>query len=151
MSTYSCSLLSSINHLHAQSHTNPTLHRTGDLRAPRQILLPRVRLQHKSFYSISYSHLHLALQVSHSMHTAYTTITCTWHLAHRPFPTSPRYRFIHHKIGINIGKPMGRHPFPVTYSQQPKKRPKRGPRSHDLRFVLCSSFDRLSKSQNRST
>ena len=50
-----------------------------------------------------------------------------------------------------MGKPMGRHPIPVTYSQKPKKGPKRGPRSRDIRFVLCSSFDRLSKSQNRST
>jgi hypothetical protein len=36
----SSSLLSSVNHLHAQSHQNPTPHRTGDLCAPRQILLP---------------------------------------------------------------------------------------------------------------
>jgi hypothetical protein len=150
-STNSSSLLSSISHLHEQSHTNPTPHRTGDLCTPRQILLPRVRLQHKSFYSISYSHLHLALQVSHSMHRAYTTITCTWNLAHRLFPTSPRCLFIHYKIGLNMGKPMGRHPFPITYSQQPKKRPKRGSRSCNLCFILRSSFDRISKSQNRST
>jgi hypothetical protein len=47
-----------------------------------------------------------------------------------------------------MGKPMGRHLIPITYSQKPKKGPKRGTRSRDLRFVLHSSFDRLSKSQN---
>jgi hypothetical protein len=46
MSTKSYSLLLSyVNQLHAQSPQNPTPHRTGDLRAPRQILLPRDRLQ----------------------------------------------------------------------------------------------------------
>jgi hypothetical protein len=42
-----------------------------------------------------------------------------------------------------MGKPMGRHPNPITQYQKPKK----GSISCDLHFVLCSSFDRLSKSK----
>jgi len=50
-----------------------------------------------------------------------------------------------------MGKPMGLHPNPITYSQKQKKGPKRGLRSHDLCFILRSSFDRVSKFQNSST
>jgi len=35
-------------------------------------------------------------------------------LSHRPLLTSPSYLFMHYKRGINMGKPMGRHPIPVT-------------------------------------
>jgi hypothetical protein len=55
--------------------SKPTPHRTGDLRAPRQILLPELGHNTKPSYTVctqaSYNHLHLALQVlTHSMHKA---------------------------------------------------------------------------------
>ena len=31
-----------------------------------------------------------------------------------------------YKIGLGMGKPMGRHPYPITYSQNPKRDPKVG-------------------------
>jgi hypothetical protein len=74
-----------------------TLHRTGDLHAPFQILLPQARSRHKASYNmyaqsllqyvctkprkISYNRLYLALQVSHRMHKAKS---CRF-----PFLTSP--------------------------------------------------------------
>jgi hypothetical protein len=41
-------------------------------------------------------------------------------------------------MGLSMGKPMGRHPFPITYSQKPKKGPKSGPRflQSPLRLAL---------------
>ena len=34
--------------------------------------------------------------------------------------------FIDYKMGLNVGKPTGRHPFPVTSTQNPKMDPKIG-------------------------
>jgi hypothetical protein len=102
--------------------TKPTPHRTGDLCAPRQI--------HNT--EPSYNHLHLALQV---LNTQYARSLLTIHtgLALSKIPyiscTNPtqislisQIPFIHHlatylyitKGGLNMGKPMGRHPIPVT-------------------------------------
>jgi hypothetical protein len=60
----------------------PNPHRTGDLRAPRQALLPRARLQHKA--SLQSLALSSASSHAHSMHKANSTtfiqlITCTQH------------------------------------------------------------------------
>jgi hypothetical protein len=55
----SSSLLSSFNLLTSTKPLNPTLHRTGDLRAPLHILFPELG----TTQSDSYNHLHLALQV----------------------------------------------------------------------------------------
>jgi hypothetical protein len=56
--------------------TKPTLHRTGDLRAPFHILLPRYWHNTKP----SYNHLHVALQV---LNTEYAqSIYNYFHLAH---------------------------------------------------------------------
>ena len=42
-------------------------------------------------------------------------------------PTYIAYPSIYtYKIGLNMGKPMGRHPIPVTYSQIPKRTQKKG-------------------------
>jgi hypothetical protein len=40
--------------------------------------------------------------------------------------TLPSYLFILYNIGLNMGKPMGRHPFPITLTQNPKRAPKVG-------------------------
>jgi hypothetical protein len=40
--------------------------------------------------------------------------------------TSPSYLFIHYKIGLSMGKPMGRHPHTHYIILNPKKGPKRG-------------------------
>jgi hypothetical protein len=66
-STHSCSLLASISHLHAQSHKNPTPHRTGDLRI--SLDPPSLRYIINPF-TLSYNDLHLAIQVLDSMHEA---------------------------------------------------------------------------------
>ena len=49
-------------------------------------------------------------------------------------------------MGLSMGKPTGRHPFPITYSQKPK----RGPSFRNFFFALRFVFDRLSKSQKWS-
>jgi hypothetical protein len=59
--------------------SKPTPHRTGDLRAPRQILLPRVRSQHKA------SLQSLALSSASSQHTVCTKLT-----------QSHRSNYLHH-------------------------------------------------------
>ena len=53
--------------------------------------------------SIYKSYFHLALILSALHHID----------AHSPL-TLPRHLFILYKIGLNMGKPMGRHPIPVT-------------------------------------
>jgi hypothetical protein len=68
----------------------------------------------------SYNHLHLSLQVlTDSMHKASSTTlshkySLLLHLAHCPILTSPIYLFIHYKMVLNMGKPMGRHTIPST-------------------------------------
>ena len=85
-----------------------------------------------SFFDLGYSTkpshillqlLALVLQASHGMHKALTTldhIDPTLALSTLASPSLPpfltllSYLFIHYKIGLNMGKPMGRHPIPIT-------------------------------------
>ena len=101
--------------------TKKTLHRTGDLHIPHQILLPKLGHSIKPSYTVftpaSYNHLHLALQVlTHSMHKAISTLDHTDPNLER----SHFYLYITlasiytYKIGLSMGKPMGRHPIPIT-------------------------------------
>ena len=151
----------SVKQLQHRASTILTLHRKKDL---CNSLDPSSLRYNTQPFTICHNHLNSALQASYNCAQRIQNPICNQHifaslyhlshsllqhLSHRPFPTSPRYLFIHYKIGLNMGKPMGRHPIHVTYSQKTKKGPKRGPRSRDLCFDLCSSFDRLSKSQNR--
>ena len=41
-------------------------------------------------------------------------------------PTLPKYLFIDYKMGLIVGKPTGRHPFPFRSTQNPKRDPKIG-------------------------
>jgi hypothetical protein len=140
--------LHSISYKHKAFKTL-TPHRTEDLRSS---LDPSSLRYNTNPSTICYKELHLALQVAYShaqstyrlyLHLAYIHIT--WmHYFSTPYIAYP---FIYtYQIGLHMSKPMGRHPNPVTYSQKPKK----GPRSCDIHFIPHSSFDRLSKSQNRS-
>jgi hypothetical protein len=81
----------------------------------------------------SFPELGLAQSLSQSVTTTCTYLykfltICTEHLQttlalslSAMLLISPRYLFILYKIGLNMGKPMGRHPIPVTYSQIPKR------------------------------
>jgi hypothetical protein len=61
----------------------------------------------------SYSHLQLALHVlTNSMHKASSSTLSRFYYV--SLLTSPRFLFIHYKMGLNMGKPMGRHPIPIT-------------------------------------
>jgi hypothetical protein len=60
------------------------------------------------------------------MDVALSTISHRYAFAHSnnlqlPPLTLPRHLFIHYKIGLNMGKPMGWHPIPITYSKIPKR------------------------------
>jgi hypothetical protein len=131
-------LLSSFNILQAQSHKNP-LHIGQEICAHlARSSFPELGLSTKPSYNLhtsflqsahklltictqaSYNHFHLALQVlTHSMHKASSSTlrhkySLLLHLAQWPLLTSPSYLFIHYKMGLNMGKTMGRHPIPVT-------------------------------------
>jgi hypothetical protein len=61
---------------------------------------------------------------SHYQHLAYLQLFDHIDPTYRPLLTSPMHLFIHTKVGLSMGKPTGRHPFPVTLTQKPKKDPK---------------------------
>jgi hypothetical protein len=122
--------------------TDPTPQRTGDLCAPRQILLPELDQGTKPYtssvhkaltkhlhlalpqvltHSCITNHLHLALQVSHTVCTKHSQLFALSNL-HRFLHKADQNYFLHHlatylyitKRGLNMGKPMGRHPIPIT-------------------------------------
>jgi hypothetical protein len=116
----SSSLLSSVNLLTCTEPQN-------QLRIGQEICVhlarssfPELGHNTKPSYTVctqaSYNHLHLALQVlTHSMHKASSSaLSHSTRSLYYYFLTSPRYLFIHYKWGLNMGKPMGRHPIPVT-------------------------------------
>jgi hypothetical protein len=94
-----------------------------------------------------YNHYqHLAQLTTLRSHRSHSTT-----LLPPPFSlTSPIHLFIHTTVGLSMGKPMGRHPFPITLSPKTQKGPKKGSSFHDFRFALRSIFDKLSKSQKWS-
>jgi hypothetical protein len=57
--------------------------------------------------------------------------------------TFPSYLFILYNIGLNMGKPMGRHPFPITLNQNPKMAPKVG--RHPFPITLTQNPKRAPK------
>jgi hypothetical protein len=121
-STNSSYLLSSFNRLQAQSHQNPTPPRTKDLCTS---LDPPSSHYSTNPSIVYYNELHLALRISYSMHQALQFLItqiqllalsqlaqylCTIQL----LLTLPNLLLILYKIGLNMGKPMGRHPIPIT-------------------------------------
>ena len=66
-------------------------------------------------------HLHSSLQVGHIVYTKPLLA-----LSFFASLTLPSCLFILYKIDLNMGKPMGRHPFPITLTQNPKRAPKVG-------------------------
>jgi hypothetical protein len=104
----------------------------------------------------SYNHFHLSLQVlTNSMHKAsgfalshkYSLVI---HLAHWPLLTSPNYLFIHYKMGLNMGKPMGRHPITCYINPKPKNPAKNGRDTAICAYPCAPPWTSLSKSQNQS-
>jgi hypothetical protein len=73
-STNSSYFFSSVNRLQAQSHQNPSLHRTKDLCSS---LDPSSMCYSTKPSTIGYNHLHLDLQVSYSHAQSTYNPTCT--------------------------------------------------------------------------
>jgi hypothetical protein len=126
----SSSLLALVNLITTQSSTC-TPHRTGDLRAPRQILLPRVDLAQSLLTIRALNTYNTCTQLCKPltiMHRAFTFDHTDLITSTKPSTllTLPSYLFILYNIGLNMGKPMGRHPFPITLTQNPKRAPKVG-------------------------
>ena len=102
-----------------------TLHRTEDL---------HISLDPSSLhFSTKLQHLALSLSIplkSCIEHLQYTSnhtdpTTCT-KKSHLLVLTFPKYLFIDYKMGLSMGKPTCRHPFPFTSTQNPKRDPKIG-------------------------
>jgi hypothetical protein len=117
-------LLSSVNILHAQSH-KILLHIGQEI---------CVHLARSSFPELGYStklllNLLQSLALSLASLTQHAQSMYNYHLhlalsiTHLPISsplTSPRYLFIHYKMGLNMGKPMGQHPHTHYISPKPK-------------------------------
>jgi hypothetical protein len=121
-------LLSSVNLLHAQSHkillrigqeicthlARSSFPELGYNTKPLLNLLQSLALSLASLTQHAQSmynyHLHLALSTSHTCKNAYIVSLLT----------SPSFLFIHYKMGLNMGKPMGRHPHTRYISPKPK-------------------------------
>jgi hypothetical protein len=133
-----------------------TSHRTEDLRSsldPSSLHFSTKLQQLALSFSISLQSCTEHLQYT-SDHTDPATSTKPLAIHHidvllPPLLTLPKYLFIDYKMGLSVGKPMGRHPFPFTSTQNPKRDPKIGLASL-ICFALRSIFGKLSQSQKWS-
>jgi hypothetical protein len=129
-STNSSSLLSSANRLQAQSRRNPYF--AKDRRSAQPARSFFLAFQHTTFYIFTQG---LALS-SASLYRMHKTLDHTdpflaLSLYHIDTIQSSSTRCLDvylyiTKVGLNVGKPTGRHPFPITLSQNPKRDPKVG-------------------------
>jgi hypothetical protein len=131
--------------------SKPTLHRTGDLCSSLNPHSPSSS-KPKTFLQSLHSTLPILALISASISHRSALITKPLLKCPKkcPFLHSLKFYLYITKRGLNMGKPMGRHPSPVTLSPKSHKGPKKGVCFHDLCFALCSIFDRLSKSQKWS-
>ena len=129
-STNSSSILSSANQLQAKICRNPYFAQDRRSAQPARSLF--LAFHHKAFYVFTHG---LALS-SASLYRMNKTLDHTdpflaLSLYHIDTIQSPSTRCLDvylyiTKVGLNMGKPMGRHPFPITLSQNPKRGSKVG-------------------------
>jgi hypothetical protein len=108
-----------------------TLHRIEDLHAARQILLPHVDLAESLLTICALSTYNTCTQVCKPltiMHREFTFNHMDLITSTKPSSllTLPSYLFILYNIGLNMGKHMGLHPFPITLTQNSKRAAKVG-------------------------
>ena len=119
-------LLSYVNLLYAQSHK--ILLRIGNeicahfTRSPFPELGYNTNPLHSLLQSLALSLAsltqHAKSMYNYHLHLAYHHTDA--YIVFMPLLTSPRHLFIHYKIGLNMGKPMGRHPHTRQIIPKPK-------------------------------
>jgi hypothetical protein len=124
------SLLSSANQLQAQSLRNP--YSTQDRRSAQLARSFFLALQHKAFYIFTQG-LALSSASLYIMHKTFDHTDPILALSLYHIDTIFDYYYFlsypsiyTYKSGLSVGKPTGQHPFPITYSQNPKRDPKVG-------------------------
>jgi hypothetical protein len=129
MSTNS-SLLSLANQLQAQSLRNP--YSTQDRRCAQLARSFFLALQHKAFYIFTQG-FSLSSTSLYRMHKTFDHTNPILALSLYHIDTIFDYYYFlaypsiyTYKIILSVGKSMGQHPFPITYSQNPKRDPKVG-------------------------
>jgi hypothetical protein len=152
-STNSSYLLSSINRLQSQSHQNP--YSTQDRRCAQLARSSFLVLQHQALHNLlqgpAISSASLLQSCTKHLHTLLALIIHSHHI-------DALFHFFLHCLSFYLyiqnrpkhGKTHGTTSHSRYILPKTQKGSKSGSRSRDICFVLRSSFERLSKSQNRS-
>jgi hypothetical protein len=126
----------SIGYKHRAS--KPTSRRTGDLHSSLDPPSP-CSSKHKTFLQSVHSALTiLALSSASISHRSSLSTKPLLKCPQGPFLHSIEFYLYITKRGLNMGKPMGRHPGPVTLSPKTQKGPKKGGLASTISTSPCA-------------